>query len=81
MGERIPLHPPCFAVYLYILNKLYQKISLSSILSLQFVLEQSERMRVKMINDLMRDTMEESLAYIPKLIERIDRGIRYIKDG
>ncbi|AFK87669.1 hypothetical protein [Thermoanaerobacterium aotearoense] len=34
-----------------------------------------------MIDDLMKETVEESLKYIPKLIVGIDKVINYIDDG
>ncbi|MFV9566936.1 hypothetical protein [Thermoanaerobacter mathranii] len=34
-----------------------------------------------MANELMKETMEESFKYIPKLINGIDREIEYISNG
>jgi hypothetical protein len=34
-----------------------------------------------MVNDLMKETVAESLKYIPKLISAIDRVINYINEG
>ncbi|SHE47150.1 hypothetical protein SAMN02745195_00463 [Thermoanaerobacter uzonensis DSM 18761] len=34
-----------------------------------------------MVNELMKETMEESFKYIPKLIKGIDKEIEYINNG
>jgi len=34
-----------------------------------------------MFNELMKETMEESFKYIPKLIKGIDKEIEYINNG